>query len=82
MVDPIICGKIMKVMILPNYYDTAINLSQEHRCHKLDRACYHVVFLIDSKLIYILNMIYLTYSLVPVRVLEEAEEDNGFNAII
>lgn len=61
MADPIVCRKIMKVMILPNDYDVAINFSQKEHHHKLDRDCYHInINMLASKFIFSLSIDLLT----------------------
>lgn len=50
MYDPIIYGKILKVMVLLNYYNAIIHMIQEDCFRKLDQAWYHVGFLLTFEL--------------------------------
>lgn len=47
--ESVIYGKLMKVMIILNGYDTTINLSREDSHRKLDRAHYHVSCSFDTE---------------------------------
>lgn len=49
MYDLVVYRKLMKAMIILNDYDAAIYLSWEEHRHKLDRAPYHISFLLDSR---------------------------------
>lgn len=45
--DLVVYGKIMKVMILPNDYNIAINMNREDCRRKLDRAHYSISCLLN-----------------------------------